>query len=172
MGTKQDIRLKDVTLSLTPITTVSRIIRVEDQSGFATERLYIAIKVEIVSRGPGTWRPSDHIDLTNRGICLNLSETDTLPSCGLLYSEPQFQVTTGKKFPCLSFDVPDRLWWEKTPELSLKALKPGGVRSGWLTWCLAQDLFSVNLVPFKQGLVLRAYGAWFPAPLWKVSLSP
>jgi hypothetical protein len=172
LGTTQEIWLRDAKLLITPTKTVARLVR---GGGFPSEeRLYVAVKIEIESLGPGTWRPLANASLKRPTMCLVLKpETDKeWPLCGGSRSIPQYWAKGGYAWvPCLG-PIPDPLFWQKEPAIDLSPLKAGESRTGWETWCLDSEIGSVNLDEYADGLRLTTLGVFGKMAEWHITLTP
>lgn len=174
LGATQEIWLRDARLLITPTKSVARLVR--GGTFPSEERLYVAIKLEITSLGPGTWRPLANASLERPTMCLVLRpETDTQrPLCGGSRSLPQYWAKGGYAWvPCTGAIYPDPLEWQKEPAIDVfSPLKAGESRTGWETWCLDSALGSVNLAEYAGGLRLTTFGVFGREAEWSIQLYP
>jgi len=175
LGVTQTVRLRDTSLSITPIQVETKLL--SSQLGLSSEVLYVAIRFQMSNLGPERWTPYDRISIDQPGICLDLGVPDDLenPLCGNSYSSPQLMLTTGEWMKCGLRLGDDPLWWYRTPNLSIipsLTLAPGESRDGWFTWCVAEEFGSVNLAKFQDGFVLRVIGVFGWPVEWSILLYP
>jgi hypothetical protein len=158
LGTTQTIRLKNLTLAITPTAVKNHF--VSSTTGLGSER-YIAIKFQIDSLGPGVWHPLDYGSTDNGGICLDLQVSADIsrPSCSASSQSPLLLLTTGKSSCGPRFGY-DPLYWRQEPEISLQPFSPGESRVGWLTWCIPGG-FGANSPAMRDGFILETYGSIF-----------
>ncbi len=173
IGTTQSVRVnRDTTLLMTPMQIDSRL--VSDTANLGNERFYVSVYFRIESLGPAEWRPLDERGKEQRQMCLDLRITSDaeVPLCNVLYSSPQFEITTGPWWPCSLSLGNDPLRWEMEPKLSLKPLSAGAARSGWLTWCVEEKFDGVNLEVFREDFVLRTVGVFGLDAEWRIGVFP